>query len=152
MVSTENKLNRKAVGNSIVWAVFVLGTLFFLYSPGGYLEQQKAIESVSKKTFTLSLSKGSESFSLEHLIQNYDFESQTMTYGGFARSANEYTPLPWTTQYIGGKFVVGCQYNGHMFSFETDTMDVTPISADAKMIFGLQNTRFIEPTAQKRLQ
>ncbi|MEI7832974.1 MAG: hypothetical protein WCJ56_07255 [bacterium] len=139
--------------------------LYYLYSPGGYYAKQKAVKSVQGVNISIMISNTKENYTLEKLIREYDFEKKTLpiantsTSGGQGGSAdisvarlaqsalkgvNDLNDaladdLPWEAQYIGRrKFVVGCRYHGHLISFETDTINVTPKSDEAKDIYNLK--------------
>ncbi|MEI7832976.1 MAG: hypothetical protein WCJ56_07265 [bacterium] len=137
---------------AVIFTFIVLPAgIYYFYSPGGYFAKQKAIKSVQGVNISIMISNTKENYTLEKLIREYNFEKKTLGIvirKGLIGDLNDKidslgdTSLPWEVQYIGGKFAVGCRYQGHLISFETDTINVTPISDDAKEIFNLKYSSF----------
>jgi hypothetical protein len=129
---------------SCIMPVIVLAIIgWFVFSPGGWLRQQKAIETVKSYLLTIHYDTGSQAaHPLEELVRFYNIDKGTLNIGdGVVQTNARSVEIPWKASYRGGKFVVECEW-GRPYSFETDLIYVTPVNDAAKKIFELPEKQF----------
>jgi hypothetical protein len=132
-------------------ALVALVAAWYLLQPGGYLNQRKAIDSVRTHTISLVTNQGAKDYTVEELIRDYDPNAGTLLVGGLLKDMRDLQDLPWQASYVGGKFAVGCTYRGRLYSFETDQINVTPVSDAAQKLFGLEHASFGHTDSRIRL-
>lgn len=117
-------------------AIIAIAVLWYVFGTGNLWQKNKAVDKVKNYRLPIATAEGTKDLTVAQLVCNYDPDTGTLQTGSIPKLKSQ--QLSWQASYVTGKFSVGCETNGRLYSFETDLINVTPVSDAAQLIFGMK--------------